>query len=139
MAKIGDQYIITIDGEMKDNKGENLYTASGMHTLVFDDNGLSKLIPYKTNMHYIQEDLSYLKGMEEMKRIIIKLMMTSEEILKKHFGTDVIYVIIKTHTPRALSEKLKECDVENEKKKKFDKLVEEIGIINIRKYLEAIE
>lgn len=61
MANVGDQYIITLDSKMKNHNG-NLYTASGMSTLVFDDTGLAKLIPYKSSMHKIQEEFAYQQG-----------------------------------------------------------------------------
>ena len=50
MANIGDKFIITIGDKMQNEQsGETLYRVKGFKSLVFDDKGIEKLIPYKEN------------------------------------------------------------------------------------------
>lgn len=44
--EVGDKFIVEID-KVFEQDGETLYRAKGMKTLVFDENGLKKLRPYK--------------------------------------------------------------------------------------------
>ena len=120
MAKVGDRYIITIDSKMTNHNG-NLYTASGMRTLVFDDEGLSKLIPFKG-------DASYGRGMFDMYEAIKAMLDMGSVEFNNLFHTDDIQNVFKIYKPLEI---INMIDVYRMKQKlnysKFNRLASEIG------------
>ena len=47
MAEIGDKFTIEIGSKFYNSANETLYRIKGFNSLVFDENGISKLTPYK--------------------------------------------------------------------------------------------
>lgn len=76
MAEIGDKFIIEIGSKFYNSANETLYRIKGFNSLVFDENGISKLTPYKE-----QGDPSFEKNLRVGDQF--KLM-----------GTDNTYLII---------------------------------------------
>ena len=120
MAKVGDQYIITIDSKMTNHNG-NLYTASGMKTLVFDDEGLSKLVPFTDNV-------GYGRGMLEMYEASKTISRMKQSELKRVFNTIDMQSIFNLYKPKEIIYMMKDYRKNfQDNYNKVKKLAEEIG------------
>lgn len=49
MAEIGDKFTIEIGSKFCNSEGETLYRIKGFNSLVFDENGIGKLTPYRND------------------------------------------------------------------------------------------
>ena len=49
MAEIGDKFTIEIGSKFCNSANETLYRIKGFNSLVFDENGISKLTPYRND------------------------------------------------------------------------------------------
>ena len=58
MINVGDKFIIEID-KVFEQDGEKLYRAKGFKSLVFDDNGLKKLVPLEEAANVNMEAARY--------------------------------------------------------------------------------
>lgn len=129
MANVGDQYIITIDSKMTNHNG-NLYTVSGMNTCVFDDNGLSKLVPYRNNVEYKQ-------GLLDSITSVLELLEMSDNEIYDCFGVNNMMTVIYNFPIEDIVEKTKHRIVYKMRNDKIQKLIKEIG--NPEKLIEKIK
>lgn len=98
MVNIGDKYIIEISGVFKNEDqrfGKPLYKMAHFNSLVFDEEGISRLTPYEPD-----NDESYQRGLNDAWEATRKVCgyitdrgMSNEE-LRKAFGTEVLGEII---------------------------------------------
>ena len=100
MAKVGDQYIVTITRKISDDKDGNLYTINGMNTCVFDDYGLERLVPYRESMDYKQGMLDAFNAFEILLKILLNRQkhideMAIEEMIQQVGDPEILIKKIK--------------------------------------------
>ena len=88
MINLGDKFVVEIE-KVFEQDGEKLYRAKGFKSLVFDDNGLKKLVPLE---EIDKEEMEAVRnaGREEVWELIKFIKKTDKLEVRKIFDVPVI-------------------------------------------------
>ena len=88
MINVGDKFVVELE-KVFEQDGEKLYRAKGFKSLVFDDNGLKKLVPLEEAANVNMEAARYA-GRAEVWELVKFLKETDELEVRKIFNVPVI-------------------------------------------------
>lgn len=111
-AKVGDKFIIEVESIYKDTNNNELYKIKGFNSLVFDSNGIDKLvdynvmaIPVKRKMVTDANARGYAEGfkagaeaqLKACEKVIndITTIGTNKDFLRNMYGVDNIWEVLK--------------------------------------------
>jgi hypothetical protein len=84
--RIGDKFVIEIDRCFTDSYGNKLYRIKGFSSLVFDENGITKLTPYEDVVQIEVGDEVIAKNEDEVGKLYEPF-----TVLKIHGGSVIGY------------------------------------------------
>lgn len=113
-AKVGDKFIIEVDSVYKDTNNNELYKIKGFNSLVFDSNGIDKLVDYNelaipvkremvNNAHQNGYAEGYKAGAEAQLKACEKVINdittigSDKEFLRNMYGVDNLWEVLKSH------------------------------------------
>lgn len=93
--RIGDKFVIEIDRCFTDSYGNKLYRIKGFSSLVFDENGITKLTPYEVEAQIEVGDEVIAKNEEEVGKfyepfVVLKISGGSVVGYGKKYNTHVM-------------------------------------------------